>query len=166
MQRSIDSSAARKTEAMAGAVEETAAAVFVPSIGRYVLSELWPLTLTTAGLAGLLYFRGALSWQWAATVGLSALLGIALGATFTRQARRLAIGDTWISGPLRGSREATTIPFSTLDAPNSELQRGRLVAQALGGQRIKVKLKWYSPADQEEIRRLARDRCGIMEQPS
>lgn len=129
---------------------QTGAVVFIPSVGRFMLTELWSLILSLGGGAILLYFRGTLNWTVAATAG-----GIG----------RLAIGDTWISGPTRGSSESTTISFTTLDVASSGFRKGRLRIQSLGGQQITARMAWYSPDEVAEIQRLARDRCGIMALP-
>lgn len=150
---------------MASNPAQTGAVVFIPSVGRFMLTELWSLMLSLGGGAILLYFWGPLNWTEAAAAGGIGLLGIAIGAAFQRQSRRLAIGDTWISGPTRGSSDSTTISFTTLDVASSGFRKGRLRIQSSGGQQITARMAWYSPDEVAEIQCLARDRCGIMALP-
>lgn len=150
---------------MTGGAEPPGTAVFVPSIGRYMLSEFWGFMLSVCVLAVAAYFWGSMNLSRVLSLGASLLIGIAFGAAFRRRSRRLAIGDSWITGPIRGSSEPTTITFNAVDLPNSGFRRGALLIQAVDGRRIKTKMNWYSPDDAEKIRRLARDRCGISPQP-
>ena len=136
--------------------------VFVPSFGRYLLIELWSSMLTLGAIAGFLYYRETLESTWLTTAGIGSLLILLLGAAFSRQSRRLAIGDTWISGPSTAGSDSATITFSTLDLANSGFRKGHLRVQAQGGQRITTRMAWYSHETVEEIQRLLRDRCGIM----
>jgi hypothetical protein len=147
---------------MTSQTETADSQVFVPSFGRYLLTELWSSILTLGVIAAFLYYRGTLEWPWLTTAGIGSLLLLLLGAAFSRQSRRLAIGDTWISGPTGGGSESATITFSTLDLAISGFRKGRLRVQALGGQRITTRMAWYSDETVEEIQRLVRDRCGIM----
>jgi hypothetical protein len=151
---------------MSGESRQERVVAFVPALSRYVVIESWAGALGIAVGGILLNSFSSFDWWWVAvTVGVG-LLAAGFGATVQRQSRRLVFGDTWLSGPTRGSSESTTIPYSTIDHARSGFRKGRFVVQSTGTQQISARLAWYSRESVEELERVARERCSLMALPA
>jgi len=146
---------------MDGYADDRPTVAFTPRLGRFLLTELWSVALGLGIVVAVVYVFPVPGTEPLAFVAATGIIGVLIRAMFLRRSRRIEIGDTWISGPTRGSSETTLIPFGTIDRARSGMRKGRLRIRSLGGEGISIRTVWYSPADVEDMRRLLRDRCGM-----